>query len=126
MNDLINVGRKMNLFLPNDTKVIDVDIRDLNNISRCIDKEVKREIPDFIIVFIPNEDMELYKIIKMNCDVKNGILSQVLIPSKAMKGKIQYLANIMIKINLKCGGINYITKSPGSIKNPIVYMKYII
>lgn len=120
--DLIDVGKKMNMILPSDSNVINVDIRDINNIYENIEREVRNNNPDFLIFFIPNEDMELYKHIKLSCDVKNGVLSQVLIPSKALKGGIQYLANIIIKINLKCGGTNYIAKSPGILKNPIVYI----
>lgn len=120
--DLIGVGKKMNMILPNDSNIINVDIRNTNNIYNTIEREVRESNPDFIIFFIPNEDMELYTHIKLSCDVKNGVLSQVLIPSKALKGGIQYLANIIIKLNLKCGGINYIPKSPGTLKNPIVYI----
>jgi eukaryotic translation initiation factor 2C len=64
----------------------------------------------FILVIIPNRDVEMYKRIKKLADQTLGVNVVCVVADKFAKGQPQYFANVALKFNLKSGGINQIVE----------------
>ena len=75
--------------------------------------EKKASVPDFLLIILPSNANELYRSIKTIADVRLGIHTVCVIGDKNDKKKfygdytVQYNANVVLKINLKLGGINH-------------------
>ncbi|TFK64153.1 argonaute-like protein [Pluteus cervinus] len=76
--------------------------------------EVKRQqgaLPQVIVVILPDNGNDIYKAVKFFGDVKTGCITQCLKASKCRGARIQYWANVMLKLNTKLGGINSVAES---------------
>ncbi|KAJ7490839.1 argonaute-like protein [Mycena latifolia] len=70
----------------------------------------ERKAPPTLFVFIlPEGGNDLYTIVKHWGDVKKGIATQCLKSRKCTRAKVQFWANVALKVNVKLGGINVIT-----------------
>jgi len=73
--------------------------------------------PQLVLVVIPEKEVEPYKAIKFQSDVRHGVPSQCLVAANAAIGfapkrdRKQYLANVALKINAKLGGINSVVSA---------------
>ncbi|KAG8898512.1 hypothetical protein FRC01_010881, partial [Tulasnella sp. 417] len=73
-------------------------------------KSVKGNMPNLIIVVLPDMGEDIYLRIKNAGDIKIGVATQCLRAFKCGKGNEQYYVNVCLKINAKLGGINVIPK----------------
>ncbi|KAJ7642858.1 argonaute-like protein [Mycena rosella] len=74
----------------------------------CVEE---RGAPPTLFVFVlPEGGNDLYTIVKHWGDVKKGIATQCLKSRKCSHAKIQFWANVALKVNVKLGGINVITE----------------
>ncbi|KAG8898575.1 hypothetical protein FRC01_010855, partial [Tulasnella sp. 417] len=73
-------------------------------------KSVKGNMPNLIIVVLPDMGEDIYLRIKNAGDIKIGVATQCLKAFKCGKGNEQYYVNVCLKINAKLGGINVIPK----------------
>ncbi|KAF7433014.1 hypothetical protein PC9H_004959 [Pleurotus ostreatus] len=64
--------------------------------------------PNLIVVVLPDNNTEIYTAVKHFGDIMQGVATQCLISSKCSRAKMQYYANVCLKINVKLGGINAI------------------
>lgn len=74
-----------------------------------------------LMVMIDNRDVDYYKHIKFTSDRKVGVISQVIVAASAgigrrnehkIRGRLQYTANVSLKINQKLGGKNVASATP--------------
>lgn len=74
-----------------------------------------------LMVMIDNRDVDYYKHIKFCSDRKVGVISQVIVAASAgigrrnehkIRGRLQYTANVSLKINQKLGGKNVASATP--------------
>lgn len=91
-----------------------VDGRRDGSIEQAI-KEVYREVeadygapPQLLMFVVPRQDSKTYGEIKRVCDTVVDVPSQVLLSKHIKKKNGQYCGNVMLKINVKLGGINSI------------------
>ncbi|KAJ7500499.1 argonaute-like protein [Mycena galericulata] len=87
----------------------------------------KKVAPTLFVVVLPEGGNDLYTIVKHWGDVKRGVATQCLKSRKCTRAKIQFWANVALKVNVKLGGINVITDpTQGAIlsdpHNPTVVM----
>ncbi|KAJ6498441.1 argonaute-like protein [Mycena vitilis] len=71
--------------------------------------QMKKVPPTLFVVVLPEGGNDLYTIVKHWGDVKKGVATQCLKSRKCTRAKIQFWANVALKINVKLGGINVIT-----------------
>ncbi|KAJ6548130.1 argonaute-like protein [Mycena vulgaris] len=69
----------------------------------------KKVIPTLFVFILPEGGNDLYTIVKNWGDVKKGVATQCLKSRKCSRAKIQFWANVALKVNVKLGGINVIT-----------------
>ncbi|ESK90827.1 argonaute-like protein [Moniliophthora roreri MCA 2997] len=75
--------------------------------SECLRKNGGNLGPDLLVVVLPDlGNTEIYRVVKYFGDVEIGVATQCLKASKCRGAKIQYWANVALKINPKLGGIN--------------------
>lgn len=76
-----------------------------------IDQEL-RSVPGgpnelkFVLFIFPESDIPLWQKINDKADLKYGVLTGKVVGHKFAKNQPQYFANLQLKYNLKCGGIN--------------------
>jgi eukaryotic translation initiation factor 2C len=70
----------------------------------CVDQ--KGGPPNLIVVVLPEGGNDIYTAVKNFGDVQMGVATQCLKSSKCNRAKIQYWANVMLKVNVKLDGIN--------------------
>ncbi|VDC01533.1 unnamed protein product [Peniophora sp. CBMAI 1063] len=64
-------------------------------------------IPSLYIVIIPEHgNSDIYGAVKYFGDVKMGVVTQCMRSAKCMKANQQYYANVLLKLNVKQGGVN--------------------
>ncbi|KAF8889797.1 argonaute-like protein [Infundibulicybe gibba] len=64
--------------------------------------------PTLIVVVLPDGGNDIYTAVKHFGDCTMGVATQCLKSSKCSRAKMQYWANVMLKVNVKLGGINTI------------------
>jgi len=69
-----------------------------------------REKPNFVLCIKPDTGSGLYGEIKRSSDTFYGIVSQCMLSKHIQKCSLQYIANLLLKINVKIGGKNMIIK----------------
>ncbi|KAI0144610.1 RNA interference and gene silencing protein [Xylariaceae sp. FL1272] len=74
--------------------------------------DLLKQRPKLILVIIPETDTtqistRIYNRIKYVCDVLTGVLNVCVLDGKFSQAKVQYLANVSLKFNLKLGGRNH-------------------
>ncbi|TFK35934.1 argonaute-like protein [Crucibulum laeve] len=70
--------------------------------------EAKKTSPNLLIVVLPPNSGDVYMAVKHFGDVKMGVATQCLLSNKCFRAKEQYWANVLLKVNVKLGGINTI------------------
>jgi len=70
----------------------------------CVDQ--KGSPPNLIVVVLPEGGNDIYTAVKNFGDVQMGVATQCLKANKCNRAKIQYWANVMLKVNVKLDGIN--------------------
>jgi len=81
----------------------------------CVDQ--KGGPPSLIVVVLPEGGNDIYTAVKNFGDVQMGVATQCLKSSKCNRAKIQYWANVMLKVNVKLDGINAVLDG-SSIHDP--------
>lgn len=79
-----------------------------NDVARRAAGPPKQRL-QLVVVIKEKQDTHVYNTVKRVCDVQMGVASQVLLAKKihAQRGRPeQYIANVMLKINAKLGGMN--------------------
>ncbi|KZT55686.1 Piwi-domain-containing protein [Calocera cornea HHB12733] len=77
--------------------------------KRCCHESQIHSKPHILVVVLPHGmNNELYQTVKYLGDIRWGIPTQCMQAAKAIKGNAQYFANIMLKANVKMGGVNVI------------------
>uniref|UniRef100_A0A453E8D9 Piwi domain-containing protein n=1 Tax=Aegilops tauschii subsp. strangulata TaxID=200361 RepID=A0A453E8D9_AEGTS len=61
---------------------------------------------DLVLAILPNKNGSLYGDIKRICETDIGLMSQCCLLKNVEKSSPQFLANVALKINAKCGGRN--------------------
>ncbi|CDJ26672.1 unnamed protein product [Triticum aestivum] len=77
---------------------------------------------DLLLAILPNKNGSLYGDIKRICETDIGLMSQCCLLKNVEKSSPQFLANVALKINAKCGGRNSVFADlPVSL--PVVWKK---
>ncbi|KAJ3501716.1 hypothetical protein NLJ89_g9216 [Agrocybe chaxingu] len=80
-------------------------------------KEKTGKPPTLIVVVLPEGGNQIYSAVKYFGDVEMGVATQCLKSAKCYRAKPQYWANVMLKVNVKLGGINAVLKD-SPLNNP--------
>ncbi|KAK2460730.1 hypothetical protein APHAL10511_007200 [Amanita phalloides] len=64
--------------------------------------------PNLVVVILPENGDDIYKAVKHFGDVTIGVATQCLKSNKVFRANMQYWANVLLKVNVKLGGINLI------------------
>ncbi|TFK69578.1 argonaute-like protein [Pluteus cervinus] len=83
----------------------------LNAGKACFDKNNKAGGPDLIIAVLPDNVQDFYNAVKHFGDIKQGVATQCLRSSKAFRANEQYWMNVLLKVNVKLGGMNLIPEA---------------
>ncbi|PIA63976.1 hypothetical protein AQUCO_00201349v1 [Aquilegia coerulea] len=67
---------------------------------------------DLLIVILPDNNGSLYGEVKRICETQLGIISQCILARTVERMNVHTLANIVLKINTKVGGINVVLRDP--------------
>lgn len=78
----------------------------------------KQQPPDLIVVILPEGGNHIYTAVKHFGDILMGVATQCLKFSKCGNANMQYWANVMLKVNVKLGGINNILEN-SSLNDPV-------
>lgn len=91
----------------------------LDRIGRDIFNKTKIA-PQLIVVILPEGGDEIYTAVKNFGDMVRGVATQCMLHSKCAGARAQYWANVLLKVNVKLGGINSIVDPgmPGSLADP--------
>jgi eukaryotic translation initiation factor 2C len=65
-------------------------------------------LPSLMVVILPDGGGNIYTAVKHFGDVTVGVATQCLKASKCGRAKAQYWSNVLLKVNVKLGGINVI------------------
>ncbi|KAI9001051.1 argonaute-like protein [Trametes punicea] len=79
--------------------------------GECFRKNGNRGGPELIVAVMPEASADIYMRVKHFGDITQGVATQCLKSSKCTRAKMQYFANVCLKINVKLGGINTIPDS---------------
>ncbi|KJA19691.1 hypothetical protein HYPSUDRAFT_143440 [Hypholoma sublateritium FD-334 SS-4] len=104
--NIVNV-EPVTRYITNPQGVIETQLRQLG--VDCIKKY--KTPPHLLLVVLPEGANEIYTAVKHCGDVTMGVATQCLIARKCTRAKDQYWANVMLKVNVKLGGINSISES---------------
>ncbi|KAF2468621.1 Piwi-domain-containing protein [Lindgomyces ingoldianus] len=89
----------------------DLQNRNVDKVRQQLAQAIQdfRASPKFLFVLLPSEMALLYDCVKYVCDIKFGIPCVCNIGKKwsRVQRQAQYFANVALKFNQKCGGINH-------------------
>lgn len=77
--------------------------------KQCVAKT--KFLPTLIVAVLPDNVGDLYSTIKHHGDIRFGVATQCLKSHKCSRAKEQYWKNVMLKVNVKLGGINVVPSS---------------
>lgn len=60
--------------------------------------------PQILIIIVQDRNSQNYLRIKKSCDIRFGVVSQVMQAAQVAKGNPQYYSNVLMKFNAKLGG----------------------
>ncbi|KAI6228271.1 hypothetical protein M3Y95_00605100 [Aphelenchoides besseyi] len=66
----------------------------------------KNRVCDLALVLMPSKNNDIYMVVKELTDIKYGIMSQCLLMKNVVKPTSASAANIILKLNMKLGGVN--------------------
>lgn len=75
------------------------DVEALHNAIGEVHKTVQ-----LMIFVVPDKDSNRYLRIKKSCDIRYGVVSQVVQSAHVLKNQAQYCSNVSMKVNAKLGG----------------------
>ncbi|EJF60851.1 Piwi-domain-containing protein [Dichomitus squalens LYAD-421 SS1] len=95
--------------------------------KRCIEKHGGGAGPNLMVIVLPESSADYYQAIKHFGDIQRGVATQCLKSYKCKGANKQYFSNVVLKINVKLGGINVIpdARSVPALtdpKNPTIVM----
>ncbi|KAF8627134.1 hypothetical protein AX17_006353 [Amanita inopinata Kibby_2008] len=70
--------------------------------------KTRRSLPNLIVVVLPDNGDDIYRVVKYFGDISVGVATQCLKSGKVFRANLQYWANVLLKVNVKLGGINLI------------------
>ncbi|OBZ76133.1 Protein argonaute-2 [Grifola frondosa] len=76
--------------------------------TACFEKNGRAGGPNLIVVILPDGATDLYVKVKHFGDITMGVATQCMKSTKCSRAKMQYFANVCLKVNVKLGGINTI------------------
>lgn len=90
-------------------------------------KQKTGNLPNLIVVILPEGGNDIYSAVKHFGDVTAGVVTQCMKSMKCSRAKMQYYANVTLKLNVKLGGVNTIpdprsTSILSDPSNPTVVM----
>ncbi|MCH95834.1 protein argonaute 4, partial [Trifolium medium] len=88
-------------------------------VKKMLDKVLKEKTPKFLLCLL-RENNNIYGPWKKACLADHGIFAQCIAPRKKKTVNKQYLANVLLKINVKLGGMNSLLAKELSEVMPIV------
>ena len=65
------------------------------------------EKPQLIVCIVNAKITDLYNRLKKNCDCRYGVVSQVMQSAHVKKCQLQYIGNVLMKVNAKLGGFSF-------------------
>jgi eukaryotic translation initiation factor 2C len=71
-------------------------------------KQKSGKLPTLIVAIMPEGSADIYSAIKHFGDIQTGVATQCLKSAKVFRANDQYWANVLLKVNVKLGGINTI------------------
>ncbi|KAH7105502.1 eukaryotic translation initiation factor 2C [Auriculariales sp. MPI-PUGE-AT-0066] len=71
-------------------------------------KQLTGQLPTIIVCVLPEGSTDMYNAIKHFGDITAGVATQCLKSSKCFRAKAQYYANVLLKVNVKLGGVNVV------------------
>jgi len=74
-------------------------------------KQKLGNVPDIYVVVLPEGAADLYQQVKHFSDCQVGVATQCLKAQKCFRAKPQYYANVMLKVNVKLGGVNAVPEA---------------
>lgn len=77
--------------------------------KECLAKA--KSFPTLIVAVLPDNAGDLYSTVKHLGDIRFGVATQCLKSHKCSRAKEQYWKNVMLKVNVKLGGINVVPSS---------------
>ncbi|KAJ3855572.1 argonaute-like protein [Lentinula lateritia] len=94
---------------------------------KCVKKNNVGKGPDMLLIILPDGGNDIYRAVKHFGDVTQGVVTQCLKASKCNRAKLQYWANVCLKLNAKLGGINVVPDAAASahlsdLQNPTIIM----
>jgi eukaryotic translation initiation factor 2C len=94
-----------------------VDDRRRDDLEKMIVDFTRRHRFDILFFVVSGQDSFIYGEIKRVCETVLGLPSQVMLAQHVKNAKMPYIKNMLLKINVKLGGINSVIKrgSPESI-----------
>ncbi|PSN62707.1 Piwi-domain-containing protein [Corynespora cassiicola Philippines] len=67
--------------------------------------------PMFMMFIVNDRNVDVYRRIKKSCDIRFGVVSQVIQSRHAGAASGQYISNVCMKVNAKLGGATCVAKS---------------
>jgi eukaryotic translation initiation factor 2C len=85
----------------------------IDQLKKCGNASFKEKgkPPALIVVVLPEGGNHIYTAVKHFGDIMMGVATQCLKSQKCKGAKLQYWANVMLKVNAKLGGINNILEN---------------
>lgn len=78
----------------------------------------KREAPALLFAILPPSSADVYNNVKRFGDITMGIATQCVQSGKSKKGNHQFWANVVLKVNVKLGGVNWYPQLSADILDP--------
>lgn len=84
--------------------------------------------PQMLVFIVQDSNSQHYLRIKKSCDIRFGVVSQILQARQVQKGNPQYYSNVLMKFNAKLGGATAQVEpgkgsgSVGTFTNPTVFI----
>ncbi|PNY07817.1 protein argonaute 4-like [Trifolium pratense] len=122
--DLIKCGETNGIFAEQPFDLFDETHQDKVKspsirVKDMLDKVLKKKTPKFLVCLLC-ENNDIYGPWKKACLSDHGIFTQCLAPRRKRDANKHYLANVLLKINVKLGGMNSLLAKELSKDIPIV------
>ncbi|PFH53507.1 hypothetical protein AMATHDRAFT_187505 [Amanita thiersii Skay4041] len=90
-------------------------------------RTTKGVVPNLILIILPENGDDIYRAVKHFGDVTMGVATQCMKSNKLFRANLQYWANVLLKVNVKLGGINLIPDQGSAAlltdpRNPTIVM----
>ena len=72
------------------------------------------EQPQLLVFIVNGKTTDAYNRLKKNCECRFGVVSQVMQAAHVKKMQLQYMGNVLMKVNAKLGGFSFRAIPPGT------------